>query len=46
VGSALDREYGVDDYDDSARSADVAFSSEGAMETPVAVSYGPVPGSV
>jgi len=46
VGDALDREYGPGDYDASAREADAAFSSDGAMDTPVAVSYGPVPGSV
>jgi len=46
VGDSLDRDFGPADYDDSARQADAAFSSEGAMDAPVAVSYGPVPGSV
>ena len=46
VGDALDRDYGPDEYDASAAEADQAFSSPGAMERPVAVSYGPVPGEV
>jgi uncharacterized protein (TIGR03086 family) len=46
VGDSLDRDYGTDDYDVSARSADDAFSSPGAMAKPVAVSYGPVPAEV
>lgn len=46
VGDALDGDYGPSAYDDSARKADAAFSSDGAMDAPVAVSYGPVPGSV
>ena len=46
VGDALDRDYGPGDYDASAKEADAAFSSPGAMERPVAVSYGPVPGEV
>src|SRR2546427_9407773 len=33
-------------WDTSSASAAAAFRSEGAMERPVAVSYGPVPGSV
>jgi uncharacterized protein (TIGR03086 family) len=33
-------------YDASARSAGDAFAQPGAMEAPVAVSYGPVPGEV
>jgi len=33
-------------YEASARSADAAFHSPGAMTTPVAVSYGPIPGAV
>lgn len=33
-------------YEASARVADEAFRSPGAMERPIAVSYGPVPGSV
>jgi uncharacterized protein (TIGR03086 family) len=46
VGNTLDREFSADEYDASAQSADRAFSSPGAMQTPVAVSYGPVPGEV
>ena len=33
-------------YDESSASASAAFREEGAMDRPVAVSYGPVPGSV
>lgn len=46
VGDALDRDYAPSEYRASADDADAAFSSEGAMERPVAVSYGPVPGEV
>jgi uncharacterized protein (TIGR03086 family) len=46
VGDSLDRDYGPADYDPSAREADAAFSADDAMDAPVAVSYGPVPGSV
>jgi uncharacterized protein (TIGR03086 family) len=46
VGDTLDREFFPDEYADSATLADDAFSSPGAMEKPVAVSYGPVPGAV
>ena len=46
VGDALDRDFAADEYQASADEADRAFSSEGAMERPVAVSYGPVPGEV
>ena len=33
-------------YDTSAKEADAAFSTPGALDAPCAVSYGPVPGSV
>jgi uncharacterized protein (TIGR03086 family) len=33
-------------YDESAASAEAAFKASGAMEAPVAVSYGPVPGEI
>jgi len=50
VGDALDGDQLGDDhtaaYKASAAEADSAFSSTGAMEVPVAVSYGPVPGEV
>jgi uncharacterized protein (TIGR03086 family) len=46
VGDALDRSFSVEDYDPSAREADAAFSGSGAMQKPVAVSYGPVPAEV
>jgi len=46
VGDALDGDFGPDEYPRSAEEADRAFSSAGAMERPVAVSYGPVPGEV
>ena len=46
VGDALDRDFAIDEYQASADEADKAFSSAGAMERPVAVSYGPVPGEV
>ena len=46
VGSSLDRDYSPDEYPASADAADRAFSSDGAMERPVGVSYGPVPGEV
>ena len=46
VGDALDRDFTVDEYPASAESADRAFSSPGAMEAPVAVSYGPVPAEI
>ena len=46
VGDALDREFDKDEYKASAGEADAAFSSPGAMERPVAVSYGPVPAEV
>jgi len=46
VGDALDRTFSKDEYDASAREADAAFSLPGAMERPVAVSYGPVPAEV
>ena len=46
VGSALDRSYAPAEYDASAREADEAFSRDGAMQLPVAVSYGPVPAEV
>jgi uncharacterized protein (TIGR03086 family) len=36
----------LDAYDRSATEAAAAFRAPGAMETPVAVSYGPVPGSI
>ena len=44
---ALDvRDFSKDEYDASAKEADAAFSLPGAMERPVAVSYGPVPAEV
>ncbi len=47
VGDSIDRRtYGPADYDASAREADAAFSAPGALEKPVAVSYGPVPAEV
>ena len=46
VGDALDREFAVEEYDASAEQANAAFSSPGAMQKPVAVSYGPVPAEV
>lgn len=35
----------VDAYEASAVACDAAFSSEGAMDAPIGVSYGPVPGA-
>jgi uncharacterized protein (TIGR03086 family) len=50
VGDRLDGDVLGDDplaqYDASAQVAAAAFKEEGAMDRPVAVSYGPVPGSV
>jgi uncharacterized protein (TIGR03086 family) len=46
VGDALDRTFEASEYAASAQSADDAFSSPGAMQKPVAVSYGPVPAEV
>jgi uncharacterized protein (TIGR03086 family) len=47
VGDAIDsKRYGPSDYDASASAADVAFSEPGAMQKPVAVSYGPVPAEI
>ena len=46
VGDRLDRDFSIEDYDASAEEANAAFSSPGAMEKPVAVSYGPVPAEV
>lgn len=50
VGDRLDGDVLGDDptavYAESARVADQAFRRAGAMDAPVAVSYGPVPGSV
>jgi uncharacterized protein (TIGR03086 family) len=46
VGNALDGEFTRDQYDASAAEADAAFSVPGAMQRPVAVSYGPVPAEV
>jgi uncharacterized protein (TIGR03086 family) len=46
VGDRLDRQYAPADYDASATEADSAFSAPGAMQKPVAVSYGPVPAEV
>ena len=46
VGDTLDRDFNMSEYDASAKEADAAFSLNGAMERPVAVSYGPVPGEV
>ena len=50
VGSALDGDMLGDDpvgaYDRSAEYAAATFEAPGALESPCAVSYGPVPGSV
>ncbi|MEY2459953.1 MAG: hypothetical protein QOG30_1783 [Acidimicrobiaceae bacterium] len=46
VGDSLDRDFSLEEYDASAEQANAAFSSPGAMEKPVAVSYGPVPAEV
>lgn len=50
VGDKLDGDVLGDDhvaaYEQSARMAAAAFKQSGAMERPVAVSYGPVPGEV
>jgi uncharacterized protein (TIGR03086 family) len=50
VGDVLDGDLLGNDplavYDASAAGAAAAFRAPGAMETPVAVSYGPVPGAV
>jgi uncharacterized protein (TIGR03086 family) len=50
VGDRLDGDLLGEDplqaYDASAAEADLAFSIEGAMEAPAAVSYGPVPGEI
>ncbi|MGZ4769743.1 MAG: TIGR03086 family metal-binding protein, partial [Ilumatobacteraceae bacterium] len=50
VGSALDGDMlGTDPvaaYDRSAESAAATFEAPGALDSPCAVSYGPVPGSV
>ncbi|MEY2432150.1 MAG: hypothetical protein QOC92_1875 [Acidimicrobiaceae bacterium] len=46
VGDALDRDFAADEYDASATSAGDAFAQPGAMQKPVAVSYGPVPAEV
>jgi uncharacterized protein (TIGR03086 family) len=50
VGDRLDGDVVGDDplasYDRSADAASAAFQAPGAMEAPVAVSYGPVPGEV
>ena len=50
VGDRYDGDVVGDDpgeaYDESARIAGDAFARPGAMEAPVAVSYGPVPGEV
>ena len=46
VGDSLDRDFSIEDYDASAKEADAAFSGPGAMQKPVAVSYGPVPAEV
>jgi uncharacterized protein (TIGR03086 family) len=50
VGNRLDGDVLGDDplgaYDASADAAAAAFKADGAMERPVAVSYGPVPGEV
>jgi uncharacterized protein (TIGR03086 family) len=50
VGDKLDGDVLGDDaltaYDRSAQAADGGFRRAGAMEAPVAVSYGPVPGGV
>src|SRR3982751_6857445 len=50
VGDALDGDQVGNDpaaaYDASAKEAGAAFQQPGAMERPVAVSYGPVPGEI
>ena len=46
VGAAFDRDFSVEEYDPSAEQANAAFSGPGAMQKPVAVSYGPVPAEV
>ena len=46
VGDALDRHFALEEYDKSAEEANAAFSGPGAMQKPVAVSYGPVPAEV
>jgi uncharacterized protein (TIGR03086 family) len=46
VGDALDRDFSIEEYDKSAEDANAAFSGPGAMQKPVAVSYGPVPAEV
>jgi uncharacterized protein (TIGR03086 family) len=50
VGDVYDGDVLGDDpmaaYEASAREAAAAFNTPGAMETPVAVSYGPVPGEI
>ena len=46
VGDSLDHDFSIEDYDQSAEEANAAFSSPGAMQKPVAVSYGPVPAEV
>ena len=46
VGDTLNRDFNQSEYDASAKEADAAFSLPGAMERPVAVSYGPVPAEV
>ncbi len=46
VGDSLDRHYSRADYGFSAKEADDAFSASGALEKPVAVSYGPVPAEI
>ena len=50
VGDRFDGDVVGDDplaaYDASAKSAAAAFNGPGAMEAPVAVSYGPVPGEI
>jgi uncharacterized protein (TIGR03086 family) len=46
VGDALDRDFSLEEYDTSAEEANAAFSGPGAMQKPVAVSYGPVPAEV
>ncbi|MEY2450326.1 MAG: hypothetical protein QOH79_3802 [Acidimicrobiaceae bacterium] len=46
VGDTLDRDFSIEEYDRSAEEANAAFSGPGAMQKPVAVSYGPVPAEV
>jgi uncharacterized protein (TIGR03086 family) len=50
VGSRLDGDQlggdPLDAYDRSAEAAAIAFEAPGALDTPCAVSYGPVPGSI